>query len=122
MNFSLKRIILFVQDIKLLKNFYLHHFGLPVIEEVAGEWVVLKAGPCELALHTIGAGYEHVKTNITNTKLVFETTEDIDLLREKLLLVGVPIGEIKTFQGNPSLFCDGTDPEGNVFQLMARKV
>lgn len=122
MNLSLIRIILFVQDIELLKNFYLHHFGLPVIEEVAGEWIVLKTGPCQLALHTIGAGYEHVETNITNTKLVFETTEDIHLLREKLLLAGVPIGKVKTFEGNPSLFCDGTDPEGNVFQFMAPKV
>ena len=117
----LNRIILFTPDVNLLKNFYQQHFGLQIVEETAGEWAVLKAGNCELALHKIGAGFETVETNITNTKLVFETDEDLMALREKLLMEGVALGEVKSFDGYPNLFCDGNDPEGNVFQLTGNR-
>lgn len=54
---------------------------------------------------------------------------DVDLLRSfyrkhfelgvtaKLNDEGVPIRELKRFDGFPWLMCDGCDPEGNVFQL-----
>ena len=50
----LTRIILYVQDVDRLSAFYRDLFGLAVIEEIAGEWAVLKAGACELALHRVG--------------------------------------------------------------------
>jgi len=41
---SLYRIIFFGQEIEKLKFFYTDNFGFDVLEEVSGEWVVLKAG------------------------------------------------------------------------------
>jgi catechol-2,3-dioxygenase len=51
---SLDRVILYVQDVERLATFYKDAFGLPVIEEIKGEWVVLGVGACELALHRVG--------------------------------------------------------------------
>lgn len=120
---NLSRVILFAQDVELLKNFYQQHFHLQITEETIGKWVVLKTGSAELALHKIGPDFEPIDPKnkpLTSTKLVFETTEDLHALREKLLGANVAIGEVKSFAGYPYLFCDGTDPEGNVFQLMGK--
>src|SRR6266568_4796716 len=48
MNVSLNRIILYVQDVGRLADFYRDAFGLPIIEEIKGEWAVLEAGCCEI--------------------------------------------------------------------------
>ncbi|MFZ6000295.1 MAG: VOC family protein, partial [Bacteroidota bacterium] len=53
----------------------------------------------------------------SNTKLVFLISHDLPLFRRKLAENGVEIGEVKSFDGINSLFCDGEDPEGNVFQI-----
>ena len=86
--------------------------------------MVLKAGPCSIALHKIGKDYEvpgkPFKAD-SNTKLVFETTDDIFKLRKELLSQNVTISEIKTFDNYDYWLCDGEDPEGNVFQLKQRK-
>jgi hypothetical protein len=42
---------------------------------------------------------------------------DLNALRRKLIAQGVPTGEIKLYAGFTGPLCDGTDPEGNVFQL-----
>ncbi len=42
--FALSRIVLYVQDVQRLCEFYRTIFGFPVIEEIKGEWVVLAAG------------------------------------------------------------------------------
>ena len=47
---ALSRVILYVQDVDRLATFYQTVFGLPVVEEIKGEWAVLDAGPCQLAL------------------------------------------------------------------------
>jgi len=120
---NLSRIILFAHDVSLLKNFYHQHFHLQITEETSGEWVVFKTGSAELALHKIGPGQEPVDPKnkpLTSTKLVFETTGNLHALREKMLSANVAIGEVKSFPGYPYLFCDGNDPEGNVFQLMGK--
>lgn len=51
---SLNRVILYVQDVERLTDFYEALFGLACVEHIAGEWAVLKAGACELALHRVG--------------------------------------------------------------------
>ena len=53
MPLPMTRIILYVQDVALLKAFYQRYFDLPVIEEIENEWV-LGAGAIELALHLAG--------------------------------------------------------------------
>jgi catechol-2,3-dioxygenase len=50
MNASLDRIILYVQNVSRLAKFYKEMFELPVVEEIKEEWVVFRAGACELAL------------------------------------------------------------------------
>ena len=121
MKFSLGRIIIFGHFIEKLKFFYVENFGFSVIEEITNQWIVLNAGQMELAIHKIGQGYEpnegeefRVESNI---KLVFYINDNLENFRQRLIEKGVLIGEIKSFDGINSLFCDGEDPEGNVFQI-----
>ncbi|QKJ30248.1 VOC family protein [Mucilaginibacter mali] len=123
MKVSLSRIIIFGKNIDLLKAFYTESFNLSVIEETAGEWVVLNAGATEIALHKIG---EHIDSGNddfraeSNTKLVFKVNTGLHQLRQQLIDKGVAMKEARSFPGISSLFCDGEDPEGNVFQLEER--
>lgn len=121
MKISLSRIIIFGRDINRLKNFYADNFNLPVTEEIPNEWVVLNAGAIEIALHKIGEAYLNDDTpKANNTKLVFHIDGDLQQFRQKLLDKGALMRDVKSFAGNSSRFCDGEDPEGNVFQLEAK--
>ena len=125
-DFSLERIILFGYQIDQLKHFYVQYFNFTIVEEVFDQWVVLQAGHMQLALHKVGAGYEpedgaKFKAE-SNTKLVFRLKEGIEQFRERLKNDGFTIGDIKSFEGYDSLFCDGEDIEGNVFQIEQSKV
>jgi hypothetical protein len=55
MRVALNRVILYVQDVENLATFYRDAFGLSAIEQIKGEWAVLDAGPCQLALHRVFA-------------------------------------------------------------------
>ena len=117
MHLSLTRVMLFVKDPAALKDFYQKHFNAALLEEINNEWVVLKAGIAELALHKAGAndnppGYKN------NVKLVFTVDANLPAFREQLVRSGVTMKEIKSFGNPPGLFCDGEDIEGNVFQVM----
>ena len=117
---SLERIILYVHDVQLLVDFYRDAFELPLVEEIKNEWAVFQAGHCQLALHRVGRAYRtsaaRTPERNNNAKLVM-TVPDLDALREKLVARGVPMGAIKSYPGLTGALCDGTDPEGNVFQL-----
>jgi catechol-2,3-dioxygenase len=125
MKLQLESIIIFVQDIDHLKSFYEGILGLEVVEEYPSQWLLLKAGNCHIGLHKIGAAYldeNQVPFKFdNNTKIVFETAEDIHALREQLLNQQVQLKEVTTFDGYDYWLCDGEDPEGNVFQLRQRK-
>jgi predicted enzyme related to lactoylglutathione lyase len=115
---SLSRVILYVQDVERLSVFYREAFDFGVVEEVAGEWAVLQAGACELALHRVGEAYRgKLPTGASNAKLVLTIDAPLAVTREVLLARGVPMGEIKSYPGFTGPLCDGRDPEGNVFQL-----
>jgi catechol-2,3-dioxygenase len=118
---SLDRIILYVQDVERLAKFYSEMFELPIIEQIKGEWVVFRAGLCELALHRVGEPYRVADPSSwkveTNAKLVLSVARDLNEMRAELMRKGVPMGDIKVYPGLTSPLCDGTDPEGNVFQL-----
>ena len=119
---SLNRVILYVQDVERLKGFYEKLFGLSCSEHIAGEWAVLKAGACELALHRVGEPHRvplpapdwRVESN---GKLVFSIEEPLALFRQGRLDAGFELGEIKRYPGLTGPLCDGRDPEGNVFQI-----
>jgi predicted enzyme related to lactoylglutathione lyase len=120
MPLSMTRLILYVHDVSRLQAFYRDHFGLPIIEEIAGEWAVLQAGAVEIALHRVGEPYRQAGAaggTGSNAKIVFQVTEALAALRTRLIDAGVQMREIKRYDGFPYLMCDGCDPEGNVFQL-----
>ena len=117
----LSHIILYVQDVGRLTRFYRDVLGLPIVQEIEGEWVVFRPGSCELALHRVGRQYRVDDVNSwkveTNVKLVLVVTLEIAELRAELVSKGVPMKEMKSYPGFPGPLCDGEDPEGNVFQL-----
>lgn len=124
MKARLTAIILYVQNVQLLRNFYVENFNLKVIEEDP-IWVLLDAGGAQIGLHKIGDQYlgkieaGHLFDN--NTKIVFDIDTDIESARNQLISKNVQMREIKTFDNYPFWLCDGTDPEGNVFQLKSKK-
>lgn len=122
--FSLGRIIIFGHHVDKLKSFYADNFNLVVTEEIKDQWIVLNSGKAELAIHKTGTEYEPEDGEEfraeSNTKLVFYTNDNLEIIRQRLLDKGVTIGSIKSFEGINSLFCDGEDPEGNVFQIEQR--
>lgn len=124
MNIKLDTIIFYVQNTHLLKNFYVENFNLKVIEEDS-VWVLMNAGSINIGLHKIGDQYlEKIEPGYqfdNNTKLVFEVDTDIESARNELLSKKVEMRAIKTFDHYDFWLCDGTDPEGNVFQLKCRK-
>ena len=125
MNLNFDSIIMFVEDVEKLKLFYVDTLKLEIVEELPAEWLLLKAGNSNIGLHKIGNEYldnsEGELKFHSNTKIVFETDEDIHQLREQLLSKGIKLKEIKTFDNYAYWLCDGEDPEGNVFQLKQKK-
>jgi catechol 2,3-dioxygenase-like lactoylglutathione lyase family enzyme len=121
MRVALNRVILYVQDVDRLSAFYRRMFGLPVVEEIKGEWAVLNAGPCQLALHRVGLPYRVDDASSweveSNAKLVMTVDRPLAELRAELTANGVSMGAIKSYPPLTGLLCDGRDPEGNVFQL-----
>ena len=125
MNASLNRVILYVQDVGRLADFYRDVLGLPIVEEIEGEWSVHRAGACELALHRVGKPYRVADPSSwqvdNNVKLVLTVDRELAELRAELVGKGVPMGAIKSYPGLTGPLCDGRDPEGNVFQLAQRR-
>jgi catechol-2,3-dioxygenase len=121
MEARLTRIILYVQDVDRLSAFYRDMLGLAAVEEIPGEWAVLRAGTCELALHRVGKAYRvddaEGWTAESNAKLMLTVDRDLKELRAELVAKGVPMHNIKSYPGLTGPLCDGTDPEGNIFQL-----
>ncbi len=122
---KLETIIIFVQNVDKLKKFYVDIFGFKIIEETPSQWLLLKAGNCNIGLHKISQ--EYLEENQAafkfdnNTKIVFETEDDIHTLRQELLSKDVKIKEIMTWENYDYWLCDGEDPEGNVFQIKKKK-
>lgn len=125
MNLNFDGMIMFVEDVEKLKQFYVDLLRLKIVEEIPSEWLLLKAGSCTIGLHKIGD--KHLNSNkssasfYSNTKIVFETNEDLFQLREQLLGKGVKLKEIISFDNYAYWLCDGEDPEGNIFQLKQKK-
>ncbi|PQA92467.1 hypothetical protein B0A69_15665 [Chryseobacterium shigense] len=117
-------IILYVKNVELLKNFYVENFRLTVIEEDP-VWALLNAGAIQIGLHKIGDPYlEKIAEGYqfdNNTKLVFEIDTDIEWTRNEFVSRNIQMRAIKTFENYDFWLCDGTDPEGNVFQLKSKK-
>lgn len=118
---SLSRIIIFGHQLAILKAFYMEHFQFQVVVDYPDHWIVLNAGAVEIALHKIGPEFAPEEGQAfraeSNTKIVFNITTPITDFRQNLIDRGVNMGKIKSFPGMSTQFCDGEDPEGNMFQL-----
>ena len=93
--------------------------GIAVLEDEAG-WCVLDAGGVKLALHGIPkeiAG-EVQDPPTAREDSYFKPTflvDDLDATLARLAAAGLHMSAPRTF--GPRTFSDGTDPDGNVFQI-----
>jgi catechol 2,3-dioxygenase-like lactoylglutathione lyase family enzyme len=111
MQLTIRRIILFVDDLKQTTDFYEKKLGLTIVAREEG-FVDFDAGACRLALH---AGV----SNPGRTKICFYVP-DVAQARKELLDKGIRMGPAPDPTAALQL-CDGKDPEGNSFQLSNRK-
>lgn len=120
---NLSCILLFVKDIEQVKAFYVSHFNLTIAEEIRSQWVLLKAGNCEIGLHQIAAQYMDTAgaANETNSKLVFDIDSAIYQVQQQMVKNSIDVTDVKSWDNYPYLLFDGKDPEGNVFQIRQKK-
>jgi predicted enzyme related to lactoylglutathione lyase len=123
----LHRTILFAKDMTRMAEFYHEALGLPLVSQPTDPgWVELDAGGARLSLHAIPPRVAR-QISITTPprareetpfKLVFEV-EDVELMRRRLSTRGGTMFEPRAAGSGPLGSCDGLDPEGNVFQIVA---
>jgi len=120
---ELRRAIVFVKNLQRMASFYGDTLGLKALPEGAtGEWVEFEAGNVSFALHAIPDSIADAisisdpprRRNETPIKLVFGV-DNVAAQRRRLLEHGISMSEIHPWGG-----CDGIDPEGNVFQIVAK--
>jgi len=111
MDLSLKRIIIFTNDMPGMTRFYGEVLGLRQTSDEPG-WKVFEAGGCDLALHN---GTSAVGTR--PPKLSFFSA-DVAKTRDNLLTRGAKLGKVKSKDGLD--LCEGKDPDGNPFQISNR--
>ena len=111
---------MFVHDTQRMLAFYLQ-LGLAVIEgDAASGFVRLRdpSGGAVLALHyTRAVGAPNGPRTNTALKPCFHV-DDIDVACASVAALGATMRDIHRFKG--IAFCDGVDPEGNIFQLTTR--
>lgn len=113
---ELSRVIIFTGDVKRLVDFYVSHFGLTPVGEIDEGWTELNAGGCNLAFHKFS---EKLDGSDNGIKFVFGTG-DVRGERSRLESLGVEMTKIFTF--GEIQMCDGSDPDGNRFQISSRGI
>lgn len=122
MKAELARLILFVDDIEKMSEFYEGVLGLEKLPGGSDGFVCFAAGASQVCLHSLPAEYrsesgEYPKREDTYVKFVFYSA-DVATDRQLLLDRGVRMNEAVRF--GEIEFCDGADPEGNIFQISGR--
>src|SRR5688500_3985583 len=111
MKMDLRRVILFVDDLKAMTEFYEKKLGLTVAHREEG-FVDFDAGGCRLALH---AGV----SNPGRTKICFYAA-DVSKARQELIDRGARMGS-DPGPGDGLKLCGGRDPARNPAQNSDRK-
>jgi predicted enzyme related to lactoylglutathione lyase len=117
---GLLEVILYVEEMIPMVNFYRDVLGLPLtdpenVEELEeAYWVDFDAGGCTISLHK---GGEQQQGQDAPT-LIFGV-DDVYAMRFELLSHGVEMDEIR-FPATDVTVCDGVDPEGNRFSIESR--
>lgn len=122
MKAELSRIILFVDDVAAMTAFYRDALGLTPLDGATDGWACLAAGDGEVCLHAIPAQYreenpDYAKREDSYVKFAFRSA-DVEKDRDELVAKGARMNEIVRF--GELTFCDGADPEGNIFQICSR--
>ena len=117
---QLSQLILFVHDAPRMQAFYAR-LGLVVVDgDAADGFVRLRdpGGGAVLALHfTRAIGPPTGPRVDTAIKPCFHV-DDVDAARSALIADGATMRDIHRFED--IAFCDGVDPEGNIFQVTTR--
>ncbi len=119
---QLSQVMLFVVDLPRMQAFYADLLGMPVLSTEPG-FVRLGSPGAALALHAIPAEYAGAMTEPataredTAIKPCFRV-DDVSAEHTRLVGLGVPMRPLH--QHDALAYCDGIDPEGNVFQLSSR--
>jgi predicted enzyme related to lactoylglutathione lyase len=117
---KLVQAMVFAKDMERMMAFYEEALGLRYLAEESSEgWAVFDSGGARLALHAIPAAIAEDITitdppqarSDTAIKLVFAAA-DLEQARARLVAHGAVM-----FDSRASGYCDGLDPEGNVFQI-----
>lgn len=114
----LAQLILFSGDVPRLRDFYVGVLGCGVVSEEPG-WIRLDAGGVVLALHALRGepAASGGPREDSYWKPCFHA-DDVAATRERLIGAGVAMGEVVRF--GEVAYCDGADPDGNVFQITSR--
>lgn len=115
---KLAQAILFVNDAALIQAFYAS-LGMTVVDG-SGDFVRLAdpSGGAVLAIHASKAvGPPTGPRTDTAIKLCFQV-DDVERERTALIARGVTMRDLHRWEG--IAFCDGIDPEGNIFQITSR--
>ena len=124
---EIARIILFVKDMAAMLAFYEETLGLKRSASPNDDdnFITLDAGSVQLALHRIPPRYARdieisdppkPRSGIP-VKFAFRV-EDVDASRAQLVARGARMRKIQS--AGEIRFCDGIDPEGNLFQISNR--
>lgn len=115
MKLSVRRVTLFVKDVQTTGAFYRDVLGLapkPTPDDPRS-WLEFDAGACSIALHAGGLP----NTSRRAPKIGFYVS-DVNATRAILVARGVKMGRVQSSDFHQ--FCDGKDPEGNVFSITSR--
>src|SRR5277367_2912065 len=108
---QIRRIVMFTNQMEAMTAFYRDVIGLELKANEKG-WKDFDAGGINLALHN---GTSEVGRR--PPKMVFHST-DVAATREELMKRGAKMGKVKSGAGLD--LCEGTDPDGNPFQISNR--
>ncbi|MEP6849502.1 MAG: VOC family protein [Acidobacteriota bacterium] len=114
---DLARVIIFTRDVERLVDFYVSNFGLKLVGEADPGWTELNAGGCNLAFHKFSGAVENGDSADNGIKFVFGAK---DVAAERSRLQGLGVEMTKIFEFGDIRMCDGSDPDGNRFQISSR--
>lgn len=115
----LAQVILFARDVGRLRDFYVRALGLTVLEDADG-WIRLDAGGVTLALHALPQE-PPVVTVVPREDSYWKPcfhADDVEAARTRLVAAGATMRDLHRW--GDVVFCDGLDPDGNIFQITSR--
>ena len=111
MDMEIRRVVIFTSRMEAMTAFYRDVIGLELKANEPG-WKEFDAGGIVIALHN-GAS----EVGRRPPKMVFHSS-DVAGTREMLIKRGAKMGKVKSGSGLD--LCEGTDPDGNPFQISNR--